>query len=81
MITGLNQIELSFQYTSFIGRCLSIAHDYNLPLADRNVVSFSPNPQVALVKETARVILRYYSLHPSQYAKLSLKNMLFHLMK
>ena len=65
--SGLTAIELSFQYTSFYKRAI------NYYFAHTGAVTVSAY-QTDIVD--AKAVLRYYSLHPSQYAKLSKKSVI-----
>jgi len=69
--SGVNQLELSFQYNQAFEKCINIRTD-QLPVDV--VVSSSVSTQA--LSEDSVVVLRYYSLHPSQYAKLSKKSVI-----
>ena len=67
--SGLTAIELSFQYTSFYKRAINYA------FAGLGAVVVSAYT-TDIIQNSSRAVLRYYSLHPSQYAKLSKKSVI-----
>ena len=76
--SGLTQLELSFQYTAYLKRAINvkISSDANgSPYKGILAIDVQPNGSYLLDKD-AKAIFRYYSLHPSQYAKLSKKTII-----
>ena len=76
--TGLNSLELSFQYNSLFKNVISIMQlgAADVPGLDAGIIVAPPPTGQQLLSDDSRVVLRYYSLHPSQYAKLSKKSVI-----
>jgi len=95
--SGVNQLELSFQYSNVFEKCINYkmrnvpnvvagltdAASIGTIIQHLNGAGFSDNDDLITVtavgnilSETGLVVLRYYSLHPSQYAKLSKKSVI-----
>ena len=76
--TGLNSLELSFQYNSLFKNVISIMQlgAADVPGLNAGIIVAPPPTGQQLLSDDSRVVLRYYSLHPSQYAKLSKKSVI-----
>ena len=80
--TGLNQLELSVQFLTKFEKALSIGNTAigvvgAIPIKD---ITFSAGSNSSndtnLLSNASKLCFRYYSLHPSQYAKMSKKSVI-----
>ena len=70
---GINNLELVLQYNDF-KNVFNVNQE--VVMAFTGGVKFGTQASTLFLKDDARIMARYISLHPSQYAKLSAKNVL-----
>ena len=70
---GINNLELVLQYNDF-KNVFNVNKE--LVLSFSSGVKFGTQASTLFLKDDARLMTRYISLHPSQYAKLNAKNIL-----
>ena len=80
--TGLNQLELSVQFLTKFEKALSIGNTAigvvgAIPIKDITFSAGSASSNDAnLLANASKLCFRYYSLHPSQYSKMSKKSVI-----
>lgn len=81
--TGLNQLELSIQFLSNFKKAFNMGYAKAFDAAtmiDSSTITFEAGSGAAadsnLLSNASKLCFRYYSLHPSQYAKMAKKSVI-----
>jgi hypothetical protein len=81
--TGLNQLELSIQFQSNFKKALNMGYsgtfNENTMIDPKDIIFKAGSNSVSdinLLSADSKLCFRYYSLHPSQYAKMSKKSVI-----